>query len=139
MRFEDRRKAAIVIGGSVLVTAALVALALSLGSWAFQTRRFLSHERRLNKALQERPSAADLSRALREEGNVELVVPQVEADLRALVARSSPGQVDEVIAKRRAAREVRAFGVTGMIYFLFFDAEGRLQGYVLSPSGPRER
>jgi hypothetical protein len=33
MRLADRRKAVVVVAGSVLVTGGLVALVLSLGSW----------------------------------------------------------------------------------------------------------
>ena len=64
MRFADRRKAVVVIVGSLLVTAALVSLVLSLGSWAYQTRRFLLHERRLSRLLEKHPTATEVSTAL---------------------------------------------------------------------------
>jgi hypothetical protein len=47
MRFADSRNFVIVVVGSLLVTSGLVALVLSLGSWAYHTRRFQFHERRL--------------------------------------------------------------------------------------------
>jgi hypothetical protein len=135
MRFADRRKAVVVAVGSLLATGSLVALVLSLGSWAYQTRRFLLHERRLARLLEQHPTATDVSTALLSEpGNWAIAVPPSEEELAALVAEWSPGQVEEILAKRRLAREVRIFRVRDMVYVLFFDAEGRLQAYVLMSS-----
>ena len=132
MRIADRRKAVVVVVGSLLVTAGLVALVLSLGSWAYHTRRFLFHERRLARLLEEHPTAADVSVALLgETGNWAIRTPASDEKLGALTAQWSRGQVDEVLAKRRVAWEVRIFGVHDMVYVLFFDADGRLQAYVL--------
>jgi hypothetical protein len=132
MRFADRHKALVVVAGSVLVTGGLVALVLSLGSWAYQTRRFLLHERRLARALEEHPTAADISTALLSEpGNRAIAAPRSEEELAALTGQWSRGQDGEILAKRRMAHEVRIFGVGDMVYVLFFDAEGRLQAYVL--------
>lgn len=128
MRFADRRKAVIVATGSVVATGALVALVFSLGSWAYQHRRFLSHEQRLARALQEHPTVADISNALQAEPGVRAIdVPRSDEELAALARPRS----DEVLARRRASRELRIFAVGDMVYFLFFDAEGRLQSYVL--------
>jgi hypothetical protein len=122
----------IVAAGSIAVTAALLALVFSLGSWGYQHRRFTLHERRLHTALQQHPTAADISQALlAEPGARQLAVPATEQDLPAFAAQWRPRQVEDVLAKRRAAREMRAFGVGEMVYFLFFDAGGRLQSYVL--------
>ena len=132
MRFEDRRKAIIVIVGSVLVTGVIVALAFSLGSWAYHTRKFLIHEGRLARLLQKHPTAADVSTALlAEPGNRAIAVPRSDEELAALAGEWSRGSVEEILAKRRLAREVRIFGVGDMVYVLFFGPDGRLQSYVL--------
>lgn len=132
MRFADRRKVVIVAVGSLLATASLLALVLSLGSWAYHHRKFLFHERRLARLLQEHPTATDVSTALlAEPGNWAIAVPPSEAELAALTGQWSRGRVEEVLAKRRMVRELRIFGVGDMVYVLFFDAEGRLQAYVL--------
>lgn len=128
----DGRKVAVVAAGSVAATAALLALLFSLGSWAYQHRRFTLHERRLHKALEERPTAAEISEALlAEPGTEPIAVPPREEDLPAFAAQWSARQVEAVLAKRKAARELRVFAVGDMVYFLFFDADGRLQSYVL--------
>lgn len=135
MRLVDRRKALIVVFGSLLVTGGLVALVLSLGSWAYQTRRFLFHERRLARLLEQHPTAADVSTALlAEPGNRSIAVPVTDDGFAALVGQWSPGKVEEMLAKRRVAREVRIFGVRDMVYVLYFDVDGRLQDYALSSS-----
>jgi len=132
MHLADRRKAVVVAVGSLLVTAALVALVLSLGAWAYHTRRYLLHEGRLARLLEEHPTANDVSTALLSEpGNWAIAVPPSEEELAALTGQWSRGQVEEILAKRRMARELRIFGVRDMVYVLFFDAEGRLQAYVL--------
>ena len=113
-------------------TAGLLALVFSLGSWAYQHRRFTLHERRLHKALQERPAAPVIAEALLAEPAArEIAVPPDERDLGAFAAQWSPMQVEAVLTKRREARQLRVFAIGGMVYFLFFDAEGRLQSYVL--------
>jgi hypothetical protein len=132
MALADRRKALVVVVGSVLVTGGLVTLVLSLGSWAYQTRRFLFHERRLARLLEQHPTAADASAGiLAEPGNRSIAAPVTEEGLATLAGQWSPGHVEEIVAKRRAAREVRIFGVADMVYFLYFDADGRLQDYAL--------
>ena len=132
MHFADRRKAAFVIVGSVLVTGSLVALVLSLGSWAFQTRRFLFHERRLAPLVEKHATLSDISAGLlAEPGNREIAVPEFEEEFVALVGQWRGGLEPAILAKRRTARDVRIFEVRDMVYILFFDAEGRLQDYVL--------
>lgn len=132
MPVADRRKTLIVVVGSLLVTGGLVALVLSLGSWAYQTRRFLLHERRLARLLEQHPTAADVTTALlAEPDNRSIAAPVTEEGLATLVRQWSPAHVEDILAKRRTAREVRIFGVREMVYVLFFDAEGRLQTYVL--------
>ena len=132
MLLADRRKALIVVLGSLLVTGGLVALVLSLGSWAYQTRRFLLHERRLARLLEQHPTAADVTTGLLAEPDTRSIpVPVTEEELAAFAGRGSPRHVEEILAKRREAREVRIFGVRDMVYVLYFDAEGRLQAYVL--------
>jgi hypothetical protein len=132
MRLADRRKALLVVLGSLLVTGGLVALVLSLGSWAYQTRRFLLHERRLSKVLEAHPTVADLSTALLAEPGTRVIeVPRSTEDLIALTSEWSGAQREEILAKRRAARDMRIFEVGGVLYVLFFDGDGRLQGYLL--------
>jgi hypothetical protein len=131
MSDDDRRKMVVVGLGSILATAALIALTFSLGSWAFRTRHHLSHERRLARLLEQNPTAADVTTALlAEPGTVELPAPRSEADLLVNAGKSGVPSED-VGAKYRAAAEVRVFHVGGAVYVLFFGADRRLQSYLL--------
>lgn len=128
----DRGKAFVIAAGSLGGTAVLVGLVLSLGGWAYQHRRWSLHDGRLRRLVAEHPSADRVSRGiLAEPGNVSIPTPDSEAELRALAARWSPARADEVVAKRRQWKELRIFGVRDMVYFLYFDDEGKLRDYVL--------
>ena len=70
------------------------------------------------------------SRALPPFVGVDLSVPG-EDELPAFVASWSPPHVELVVARRRASSDLRVFALGGMVYFLFFDEEGRLSSYVL--------
>jgi hypothetical protein len=131
----DRRKAFVIAVGSLVGTGLLVGLVFSLGGWAYQHRRWSLHDGRLRRLLAEHPSADRVSRGiLAEPGNVSIPTPDSEAELRALAARWSPARADEVVAKRRQWKEVRIFAVRDMVYFLYFDDEGKLRDYVLLSS-----
>jgi hypothetical protein len=128
----DRRKAFVIAAGSLVGTAVLVGLVFSLGGWAYQHRRWSLHDGRLRRLVADHPTADRVSRGiLAEPGNVSIPVPDSEAELRALAARWSPARADEVMAKRRQWKELRIFGVRDMVYFLYFDDEGKLRDYVL--------
>jgi hypothetical protein len=131
MNDDDRRKMVVVGLGSVLATAALIALTFSLGSWAFRTRHHLSHERRLARLLEQHPTAADVTTALlAEPGSRQLNPPETEHQLLSNT-RTWKIPDEEVQAKYRAAADVRVFHVGGAFYVLFFGADQRLQSYVL--------
>ena len=131
----DRRKAFVIVAGSLVGTGLLVGLVFSLGGWAYQHRRWSLHDGRLRRLVAEHPSADRVSRGiLAEPGNVSVPAPDSEAELRALAARWSPARADEVVAKRRQWKELRIFAVRDMVYFLYFDDEGKLRDYVLLSS-----
>jgi hypothetical protein len=132
MAVADRRKAFIVIGGSILVTGALVATVLSLGSWAYHTRRFLLHQRRLAPLQEKHATGAEISAALLAESGVHgIAVPPTKDELVAMVGQWRGGRDQDVVSKLRAARSVRIFAVEDMVYVLLFDPEDRLQSYAL--------
>jgi hypothetical protein len=124
----DRRKAFVIVAGSLVGTGLLVGLVFSLGGWAYQHRRWSLHDGRLRRLVEKHPSADRVSRGiLAEPGNATIPAPDSEAELRALAARWA----DEVVAKRRQWKELRIFAVRDMVYFLYFDEEGKLRDYVL--------
>jgi hypothetical protein len=132
-RIYDRRKVAVVVIGSVLVTSVLLAAVFGLGSWAYQTRRFLLHERRLAKLLDAHPTADDVTVALLADPAVKaLPSPPSDEQLLEFANTLKPARGTEVLGLRRSNPDLRMFAVGGVVYFLFFDREGRLQAYVLA-------
>src|SRR4051794_39194639 len=123
----DRRKALVVVVGSVLVTGALVATVLSLGAWAYHTRRFLLHQRRLAPLKDKHATGTDISAGLlAEPGTHAIPAPPTQDDLIALVGGWRGGSDPGVVSQLRAAKHVRIFAVRDMVYVLFFDAEDRM-------------
>ena len=128
----DRRKALVIVAGSVGGTAVLVGLVFSLGGWAYQHRRWSLHDGRLRRLVAEHPAEDRVSRGiLAEPGNRPIATPDSDEDLRRLAAQWSPARADEVVAERHQWKTLRIFGVRDVVYFLFFDDEGKLREYVL--------
>jgi hypothetical protein len=128
----DRRKALVIVAGSLGGTAVVVGLVFSLGAWAYHHRRWSLHDGRLRRLLAEHPSGDRVSRGiLAEPGNWPIATPASDEDLRRLAAQWSPARADEVVARRGQWRTLRIFGVRDVVYFLYFDEEDKLRDYVL--------
>jgi hypothetical protein len=124
----ERRTRMLALAGGVVAAGALVALVLTLGSWAYLHRRYTLHDRRLQRLVEQHPTAEDASRGiLAEPGNRALPSP---LDLRAWAARW-PARAEEIVRKRERWPVLRVFDAGGLVYVLYFDAAGRLQDYVL--------
>lgn len=129
---SDHRKTLVIVVGSIAGTSVLVALVFSLGGWAYQHRRLTLHDGRLRRLVEQHPSADRASRGiLAEPGNWEIPVPPSDEELRRLGSQWSPARADEIVAKRRQWKSLRIFGVRDVVYFLYFDDEGKLRDYVL--------
>jgi hypothetical protein len=121
-----------VIAGSLAATAVIVALVFSLAGWAYHQRGVTLHDGRLQRAVARHPAGAEISQALLAEGGVRaLPTPSSDEALRRLVAEWPGERPDEVLAKRQRWPGLRVFEVREMIYFLYFDADDRLQDYAL--------
>jgi len=129
---SDHRKTLVIVVGSIAGTSVLVGLVFSLGGWAYQHRRLTLHDGRLRRLVEQHPSADRASRGvLAEPGNWGIPVPASEEELRRLASQWSPARADEIVAKRRLWKSLRIFGVRDVVYFLYFDDEGKLRDYVL--------
>ena len=128
----DRRKLAIVAAGSFAATAMIVGLVFSLAGWAYRQRGGSLHDGRLQRAVAEHPTGAQISEALLAEGGARAVSAPVSGpDLRRLLAGWPGARADEVLAKRQKWPVLRIFEVREMVYFLYFDADDKLQDYAL--------
>jgi hypothetical protein len=121
----------VVASGSLAVTAAIVALVFSLAGWAYRQRGSSLHEGRLQRAVAQHPTEAQIAAALLAEGARAVPVPPSEDELRRLLGRWPGARVEEVLAKRRRSSGLAMYEVGEMVYVLFFDAADKLQDYEL--------
>jgi hypothetical protein len=128
---EPRRRLAPLLGG-LAVTAVLLAIAFSLGSWGYKYRRWLFHQGRLERILKVQPSAEQVRLGLEGEGGVSLGRAATAEELGRLAARWSPSARDAVVAKGGAAGSASAFSVGEMVYFVFFDRDGKMIDFLVA-------
>jgi hypothetical protein len=112
------------------VTGAILALALSLGSWAYQHRRGSLHEGRLKRLVAAKPTSAQVNEALLAEGAVPIQAPATEKELADLASRWSPRRSDDVVSRRQRWPEIRVYALGDVVYFLYFDGRGVLKDAV---------
>ena len=128
---RERRPLLLALGGGVIAAGGLVVLVLTLGSWAYQHRRYTLHDGRLKRLVEQHPTVADASQGiLAEAGNRAIDPPRSGPDLRAWAARW-PTRTDEILRKWERWPMLRIFDAGGLVYVLYFDDGGRLQDYVL--------
>jgi hypothetical protein len=127
---DSRRTLAFAVGFAV--TAALLALVLALGGWAYDYRLYSLHDSRLRRLVVQHPPVEQARQGLlAESGTEELIAPSSESELRALVPNLSLAQAAALVSKRRQWSAVRAFRVGEMLYFLYVDERGLVQDYSL--------
>jgi hypothetical protein len=131
----DRQKTLVIVAGSLAGTTLIVALVFSLGGWAYHHRGWSLHEGRLRRAVEQHPTAEQITEALLAEKGRPLSTPRSEAEWRAFGERWPRSPMEDIRAKRLRWPEVRVFAVQDVAYVLFFDADGKLQDYALA-QGP---
>lgn len=128
---RERRPLMLALGGGVIAAGALVALVLTLGSLAYQHRRYTLHDGRLKRLVEQHPTVGDARQGiLAEPGNREVAAPPSAAELQAWAERW-PTRAEEVLRKRERWALLRIFDVGDLVYVLYFDDAGRLRDYVL--------
>lgn len=123
-------KRALIVGGALLVTAASLGLALFLGSWGFDQRRFSLHEGRLRRLLDKEPRLEQVVEGLRAEQSPEIGMARTEAEQRRLAERWGGSRLPQVLEKGRHWPEVHVFEATDMLYFLYFDQDLVLRDFL---------
>jgi len=121
-----------VFGLAALITVAGMVGALYLGAWAFETRRQLTHQRRLAEMLAHAPTLDQVEQAFRNEGTLLLGAADDAASLRALVERHAGEQQVGVMAAGRSHAHTRAYAASDMVYFIHFDARGVMRAFSLA-------
>ena len=115
-----------------LATAGLLALALHLGHWAFAARSASLHQRRLERLLEQKPYLEQVVAALRDDGMIAAGEARNAGALRDLIARWGGGKSQEIEEQGQRWSLTRVFTAEGAVYFLFFDDQEQMRGFVFA-------
>lgn len=125
-----RQRLAITLAAS-LATALGFAGALYLGAWAFDVRRFSTHEGRLARLLAQAPSQDQIERAFHDEGTLLLGSADGRIELAALARRYGGSRTAELLAAGGVFPRTQAYRAGDMIYFIHFDQAGVMRAFAL--------
>lgn len=114
---------------AVGLTGVLAYLALILGAWGFDYRRYSQHNERLRRLLAHKPSIDQVVGGLHDEGSLLVASPEGEAALLAEAARRGGARAAEVIEKGRRWPHTRVFIAGDMVYFVYFDEAGIMRDF----------
>ena len=110
-----------ILAGAFTATAATLALALALGAWGFDYRRYSQHEARMKRALEQEPTMARLSAGLAEEGAVVIASPQTPEETERAIAEHAGGRAPEIREKAGRWDHLTLYKAADMVYFVYFD------------------
>src|SRR5262249_9213102 len=117
-------------GVGLVATALLAYLALWLGAWAFDLRRYHQHDQRLRRMLQQHPTLAQVVEGLRDDGTPLVSSPAEPEAVARVAAQYGRNKTSEVLAKAARWPVLRVFQAGDMMYFIFFDRSGVMSDYV---------
>ncbi len=115
-----------VFAGALLTSGLVCYLALVLGAWGFDFRRYHDHEGRLRRLTLQHPTLDRVTRGLSEEGSALIDSPNGPAALEQAARTRRAG---EVLEKGRRWPNPRVFLAGDMVYFLYFDGEDVLRDF----------
>jgi hypothetical protein len=115
---------------AALSSLAILILALVLGAVGFNFRRMSAHEARLSKLVTIGAHIEQVTKGL--ENEMSPLLMSARNPDQARIAAEQWGREKQGEIQARAARwtEMRVFRAGDMIYFLFFDEEGKVREFV---------
>jgi hypothetical protein len=116
--------AALAVGGGLVLFVA--------GGIYTSYARHVRRDERLRDLVGQHLSVEELSNRLRQDPGYEMKTPQTWYDCLNLTAPFHNAHMMDVSDKRRRWPALRAFAGPGVVAFVFFDAAGKAQDYVLS-------
>jgi hypothetical protein len=120
----------VVIAGSVIVASLALYGAFWLGAWAFDVRRFTTHNNRLRRLVEQHPSMDRVTRGLQDEGSLLVASPATQEELKRVVAERGKERGPAILEKARRYPKTRVHVAGDMVYFLFYDEDDVLRDYV---------
>ena len=118
-----------ILAGAFTATAATLALALMVGSWAFDYRRYSQHEGRLERVLQQQPTIGQVTAGLEDEGASVVSAPETAEEVEEVIAARGGAKANGLREKARRWGHLRVFHAADMLYFVFYDDEGVMRDF----------
>ena len=118
-----------IVVGALAATLGTLTLALLLGAAGFDFRRYTVHQRRMQKVLQQQPTAERLTRGLADEGTVLLAVAATGDAVNGEASARGGNRAAEIRAKGTRHAETRVYQAGDMLYFVYFDAAGVMRDF----------
>jgi hypothetical protein len=128
-RDERAPRRGLFLAAAAVVTAGGLAVALWLGSWAFDLRRFSVHVGRLERLLAKEPKLDIVVQAFEEEGTPLAARADSLAELQEVAERLAGRHAPEVVEKGTRFAHTRVFGAPDMLYFVYFDADRTMRSF----------
>jgi hypothetical protein len=120
----------VVIAGSVVLASLALYGAFWLGAWAFDVRRFTTHNTRLRRLVEQHPTMDRVTRGLQDEGSRLVASPASEEDLQRVIAERGKDRGPAILEKARRYPKTRVHVAGDVVYFLFYDDKDVLRDYV---------
>jgi hypothetical protein len=118
-----------IYAGALVATVLVCYLALVLGAWGFDFRRYQQHEGRLRRLALQHPTLDRVILGLSDEGSALVDSPVGAAALEQAARVRGGRKAGEVMEKGSRWPITRVFLAADMVYFLYFDGEGVLRDF----------
>jgi hypothetical protein len=118
-----------ILFGAFVVSAATLGVALMLGTWAFEYRRYSQHETRLERVMAQEPTMARLTEGLANEGTTILAAPETARGVEIAIDTHGEAAADTLRQKARRWPSLRVYRSADMIYFIFFDDDDIMRDF----------
>jgi hypothetical protein len=120
-----------ILAGAFVVTAAILVLALGLGSLGFDIRRYPLHDRRMQRVLEQHPTVEQLTQGLADDGSPLIADARTPAEIDRVIAAHGDDRGAALREKARKWDRLRVYAAGDMLYFVFFDRGGIMQDFAL--------
>src|SRR5262245_29307850 len=124
-----RKRIVLTAAVALAVTIGGLVVALLLGRFAYDIRRSNMHEARLKRILVQTPTVYQVTEGLKEKAPLVAIVESKE-ELEEALGRWSGEKRGTIEEKAKRFPQLRIFAAGDMMYFIFFDADDRMQDYV---------
>jgi hypothetical protein len=118
------------MGLAALVSVSVLTLAFVLGSMAFNFRRSALHEARLEKLVKVGAQIEQVTKGLEAERSPLLMSARNTDQVRIAAEQWGGAKRSEIEARAARWAQMCVFRAGDMIYFLYFDGEGKVREYV---------